>query len=87
MKNYSLFDISSVLNLGDSYKVGNEKIIIFEVSTVRYNPNTLEPIKMFKVFRDLKFQIAFSRPSNYNLPYKFLSTRMLLLEINYKKNN
>jgi len=87
MEDYSLFDIHTILNIGDSVKINNEKIIIFDASSIYYNPNTFETIKKFSVFINSKFQITVSRPSYSDslLPYKFLSTRILLLEINYKK--
>ena len=87
MEDYSLFDMHTILNIGDSVKINNKKIIIFDISPTHYNPDTFEPIKKFSVFINSNFQVALFGPSHSNspLPYKFLSTRILLLEINYKK--
>jgi hypothetical protein len=87
MKDYSLFDIHSILKIGDSFKIYDEIIIIFDVSPTMYNPNTFEAIKKFSLFINSQFKTAVSRSSHSNspLPHKFLTARTLLLEINYKK--
>jgi hypothetical protein len=85
MENYSLSDVCSAISVGDSVKIKNEKIIIFDVSPNIYNPHTFEPMKRLKIFKNLNFQIEHSFFTTSIVPYKFLSTRILLLEINYKK--